>query len=99
MANFPYPNGTDSIIGLIQYDNTVTQGYFGLVVLIGFFLVAFLSLKEFETGKALAGASFLTGVLGMFLWLMDILADKLVWLPFIMLAFTVGLWLTFFKES
>ncbi len=90
MVNFPYPNGSiDSIIDLMLYNNLVTDGMYGFVTLIGFFFIALLSLKTFETGKALVGASFLTGILGFFFFVMGVLPGKYIWLPIAILAGSV----------
>lgn len=97
MVNFPYPNDSvSSIVGLLEYNNVITGGLFAYVSLLGFFIIGVLALKEFETGKAIVGSAFLTGVLGFFLFLMGLIDSRILWLPIAFLA--VGtVWLIFQK--
>ncbi len=95
MANFAYPNSSvDTIVGLIQYDNSVTGGMFGIAILVSFFIIIMLALKTFEINKAFAGAAFVTAILGFLLRMMDVLADRFLWIPFVLLALSI-VWLQF----
>lgn len=59
MTYFPQINNT-GIEALIQYPNAVTNGVFGVAVIVVFFIVLFLGIKSrgYETEKALAGSGF-----------------------------------------
>lgn len=98
MANFRYPNSTDvsSIVNLLGYNNDVTGGWFGLVILIMVFVISVLSLKTFEMNKAVTAAAFFTAIVGLLFRLMGILADNYFWIPWIFVALGV-IWLQFEK--
>ena len=93
---FPYPNGTDlnSIVSLLQYNNTVTGGWFGLGILIIVFFVGVMSLKSFEVNKAWAASSFFTAILALLFTLMGIFESKYLWIVFGFLALGM-MWLQF----
>jgi len=99
MANFPYPNESiDSIIDLMKYDNDVTKGWFGIMILIMFWVIAFLSLKGFESKQAFAGASFFVMLMAVFFKIMGILSTRYFWFPILMVVLSV-FWLVFSKEQ
>ena len=62
MPYFPYPNVTNGFQDLLVYSNTVTNNLFSSLILLGIFLILFLSLKTrgVLSEKAFVSAAFAT---------------------------------------
>ena len=61
-----------SFPGLLEEVNVLTGFYFGPLVVASFFLVMFLSMKNYEAEKAFAAASFLTTILCFLFFLINL---------------------------
>ena len=78
---FEYPtNLTDmGFVSLFTYANSVTEGFFGLLVLITIFFVFFLSTKPFyTTPKSLGFASFATLISGIIFRILGLVNDPVL---------------------
>lgn len=60
------------IIGFMQWVNTITGYLFGPLVVLAFFIVMVISMKNFETEKAYAASSLSTAVLCFFFLLINL---------------------------
>ena len=59
---YSIPNMT-SIADLFHFANTVTSYYFGAGIVLGFFVVMFLAMKNYETEKAYATSALSAAIL------------------------------------
>lgn len=69
---YELPTSMTDPVAWLQWINQITGYWFGPGVLIGFFLVMFLSFKRYDTEKAFATSSILTAVLSFFFMLLGI---------------------------
>jgi len=83
---FPQPNITRPY-ELITYSNTVTDGMFGVIILLCLFIVIFMSLKTYKTSAAMGAACFITTLLAIMLRLMGALSDTIL---FVCIFATLG---------
>jgi hypothetical protein len=74
----PYFNWTNvtSPLDLFTYSNTVTNSWFGMLLIATIFLLLFISFKSHETEKAFAGASFLSTIFSLLLVIMGLLGAE-----------------------
>lgn len=75
-----------SIGAIGQYDNQITGGVFGLVLLVSFFVVCFMALSYREEYSALPVSLFLTTILSYLMAAIDMLADEVAWAATVLLA-------------
>lgn len=69
---YPAPNATN-LVELFSYANTVTGGVFWNLILMGIFVVVYIALssvKQSRTSNNFAGASFLTAVVALFMFVL-----------------------------
>lgn len=72
-TSFPEPNVTN-YTGMLNYANEVTGFMFGNFLVFAIFIVAFISLRNYPTGKAFAVSSYITFVLSMLLTILGLTA-------------------------
>jgi len=68
---------------MFTYSATITNWWFGPVIVLLIFLIAFISMKEYRTAVAWTAASFITALLAIFLWTIGVVNDLVVILPII----------------
>ena len=85
MAWYNYPSnfsgGNLSVDGLgtfIQYADEVANGMLGVAILVIVALLSFLGLRMFGTTKAGATSAFITWIISIFLWRLDLLTLPVV---------------------
>ena len=90
---FPDPNLSDPIQWW-QYNNTVTQGWFAHFILIIIFIVSYAALDKKYPEVALAGSLFLSLVMAMLLWFMELipLYDIYIGLILFVIVIIANLW-------
>jgi hypothetical protein len=59
------PSNVTGMVSLFQWINLETVGTFGWMFLLAFGTVTFISMKVFDTERAFASATFMTGILGL----------------------------------
>jgi len=85
-TNLTYDSG---YVDWMQWTNSVTDGYFGLLVLVVAFLICWVSISYTDKSQnALIGSMFVTFVIGLLLWLMGLLATH--WLVILVLMVAVS---------
>lgn len=62
------------IVSWLQWLNTLTSGWFGPGVIIGFFLVFFLGMKGYQSEKGFAASIYLSTILCFLFFLIDLTA-------------------------
>ncbi len=65
MPTIASPENVTGMLSLFQWLNNATTGAFGWMFMIIFFSVTFLVMKIYDTERAFAAATFLTGLLGL----------------------------------
>ncbi len=83
-------NATNFIELLVDL-NEVTGELFGISIMIMIFFIMFLSMKNFETEKALTSSLFITSMSGFFLFLMGIVSEFIFLGSFVILIGTLFL--------
>lgn len=78
MALHPYPVNVTSFHELVVYTNTVSNNSLFAMVTFGIWIVIFVSLKSYTTGKAGAAASFATTVIATIFWLLGLINYAIV---------------------
>ncbi len=71
----PYaaPNATD-MIGILEYTNTVTGGWFWTLIVISVFVMSFgVLISRNDSKKSFAAASFFSTIFSMILFVMDLI--------------------------
>jgi len=79
-ANFSYPTNATKMYQIFQYSNTVTNEWFGAVILIMLFVIIFITLKDYKTNRAFATASFITAVVAVLFKSFSIITDFTLYL-------------------
>jgi hypothetical protein len=70
---YPNPNATD-ITGVLTYANTVTGGWFWVLIIISLFIMSFGVLIAYnDAKKSFAASSFLTTIFSMTLFILDLI--------------------------
>lgn len=64
-----WTNITNPVI-FLQYVNFLTNGYFGVAIVGGFFAIMFLALKQYNAEKAFASSSFSSAILSFLFYVM-----------------------------
>jgi len=97
VAPFKYPgNEISGFVSFLQYINTeLTNGYFGIGILIVIGFVSFLATKAYSTDRSLGFASFLTVISAVLLRFMSLINDTVL---FIIAALFVISLVYLFKE-
>jgi len=79
------PSNITSIEMLLPHINTVSEGYFGTVILLTIFSITFIIGKRYSTEKALSFSSFLTLLIGIMFRMLNVINDGV--LTFIIMFF------------
>jgi len=77
MPIYEAPNVT-GIVGLVEYTNTITDDLFSWIMVIGIFVVAFISMSggfKQDTRVAAVSASFITLVITVLLWSIELINE------------------------
>lgn len=79
-----FNNQSVNVTTYFQFANSATQNVFGALVALAFFVIVFVSLKDFGNRPALAAASSLTTVFCLLGNSGGIIADQIMWFSFIL---------------
>tara|TARA_Y100000310_G_scaffold315737_1_gene366632 strand:- start:13788 stop:14081 length:294 start_codon:yes stop_codon:yes gene_type:complete len=83
------PSNTTNLINFVTHANSITDGWFGLIVLISIFTVSMIAMKGKRTTAAFAAAMFGTSLMGILLRVMDVLNDRALFACFVLLGVAV----------
>ena len=84
---------TTSLLGMAQYDNSVTGGIFGLMVIIAVFMISLVGMSLNYKEDALPFSLFITMIVSYLLAAIDIVADEIAWgITFVLIGSFVLLW-------
>ena len=87
---FPYPSANNqSIVDLMQWSNGVSEGAFGIMILIMIFTISFLSLKDYPSERIFPASSFITAMSSYFLYVLGVIDGALVVVTTIMFVSSV----------
>ena len=75
---FDYPSNITGIYSLVSWSNTVSEGWFVSLILIGLFAILFLSFKSYSTERAFGASSFITMVLAILAGSIGLVSSKFV---------------------
>ncbi len=99
MPQFPMPPTNMSGLGdLFRHANVLTEGFFGLGILIAVTLIAFISAKGYSADKAAGFAGFLGLIVAILLRFMEMISDGALYTT-IVLFVGVIIWIYLTKEQ
>lgn len=90
MPLYDYPNSTN-LVGLFQSANDYTGGVFGYLLILVIWVLFFMLLKAYPTGRAFATASFLTTLVSFFLIAAEIAPHGALILTIVMTVISIFL--------
>lgn len=95
VAPYPNPNVNDTgFFGLASYTNTITDGFFWLIMLLIMWVVVFVNTIGYRPSRAFTLASFLTGVSSIILAILDLISPT--WMYLLIVFIAIGaLWMKF----
>lgn len=88
-AQFPNATNITSIQKLMQFDNTITGGMFGIVLLIALWFVSFLGLGLYPKERSIMVASFITFLASILLAVIGIIDGRVSVLMLLMVFASV----------
>jgi len=86
---YAYPTNTTNIMSLAIWMNTVTDGWFWSIILIGLFAILWFSTKQYGNERSLAFSSFITAIAAILLGLMELITQWVVVLVMIIASGSV----------
>ena len=86
LGAFQNSTGNFSDFFAFSNSNAVTSYVWGMLVLLGFFIIIFTSLKQFGTPQAIGAASVLTAAFGLFARMAHIINDLTMYIAIIVLG-------------
>ena len=84
---FAEPNITAGFYNMTQYVSTVTNNYFGMVVIGALWIIFFMLFKKWGDMQSIATSSFMCLVIGMLFRAMNLVGEQMI---FILIALTIG---------
>lgn len=69
---------TTSFHGLLTYGNSVTEGAFVPLIMVGIFMVMLVTMNKRGFEEAFAASSLITAILSLFMWAMGVVPDWFV---------------------
>lgn len=97
---YPEPTNLTSIYGIMEYANSVSEGYYFIMIPIGLYLVIFLYLKleQYSTPDCMMAAGFLSSIVVILLRLLNALSTyNLIWV--LALSVLPAVWAYFSKKD
>lgn len=80
---------SDNVLSLFTATNQMTDNYFGVVILLVLWLIIFFRLKMYISESAAVSASFITALVGVFLFVMGMVSQTVLMCAIVMLAVTL----------
>ena len=68
----------DNLLGLAQETNTIAGGVLGFIILVILWFVLFIAFKNYDIKRALAGSSFICALVSIFMRLVSLIDDKIM---------------------
>jgi hypothetical protein len=77
--------------------NNLSDGYLGMALIVGFFMISFVAMKGRSFRDAVVGSTFITFIVSMLMWVLGIVPEFFM---YVMLGITViGIFLLNVKEN
>ena len=70
-----FPTDISSLGAFLQWVNGIMYGQLGLLILISTWMISFLSLKNNSSSKAMGASSFVTLLIGVFLYRIELISE------------------------
>jgi len=86
---YPLPSNLTNVTSTLQYTSTITNGWFGPVLLIVVGSITFLAGKNFDNKRAFLASAWVMAITSIFLRLMNLISDKWVLLAVVALGMTL----------
>jgi len=75
---YAYPSNITGISDLALWTNNVTGGWFWSMILMGLFVILFMSFKSYSTERAFATSSFVCMIIGIMMGVMGLISSYVV---------------------
>ena len=82
----------------LQYANYASGGSLGSLICLGLFIIVFISLKNYSTQKALPAASFITSIVCIFMFILNMITYYVLMI-FVFLTVVSSIYALFAGES
>ena len=73
-----------NIFGILSATNTLSDGFFGIILLLLFFVILFVSFKQFEVKRALSSSLFILSIAVILMRVLGIVTDLVMFAVFIL---------------
>lgn len=97
---YPLPTNETSagILNIFQYVQSVSDGWFFILILFAIFVIVFISLKNYTSSRAFAGAAFLNMILSVMMRTLELITNQWMYLSIVLVAIA-AVWLHFDNSS
>ena len=97
---YELPNNetASGILSLFQYTQGVSDGWFFVLILFAIFIIVFISLKDYASSRAFAGAAFLNLILSVIMRTLELISNQWMYLSIVLVAVS-AVWLHFDNSS
>jgi len=91
---YPLPNLTlnPGYLGIVTWSNGIVDGLYGIAILITIFFTCFYAAKAFSSKKAFIGASWICMISSVFLFIMGLIQDYIMYGTIILFLLALGIW-------
>lgn len=87
--NITFMETGTNLLDVIQGLNNSGAGYFGAIILLVVAMITFIAMKNFDTRAAVLSSSFITSVVGLFLFMLGFIGIEIFIIPVIILFIAV----------
>jgi len=97
---YPLPTNETSagILNVFQYVQSVSDGWFFILILFAIFIIVFIALKDYTSSRAFAGAAFLNMILSVMMRTLGLITNQWMYLSIVLVAIA-AVWLHFDNSS
>ena len=96
--DLPTNESASGILNLFQYIQGISDGWFFVLILFAIFIIVFISLKNYTSSRAFAGAAFLNMILSVIMRTLGLISNQWMYLSIILVA-VAAVWLHFDNSS
>ena len=96
--DLPTNETSAGILNIFQYVQSVSDGWFFILILFAIFIIVFIALKDYTSSRAFAGAAFLNMILSVMMRTLGLITNQWMYLSIVLVAIA-AVWLHFDNSS
>ena len=96
--DLPTNETSAGILNVFQYVQSVSDGWFFILILFAIFIIVFIALKDYTSSRAFAGAAFLNMILSVMMRTLGLITNQWMYLSIVLVAIA-AVWLHFDNSS